>query len=65
MSRQAESDQAKRGQPKMFTEPIFKNPDTLTSWQKFERLASKVFSVRKDQIEPHKPVRPRKKAKRA
>jgi len=61
-SGQAKSDKpnAKGGHQKMFTEPIFKDGDNLTSWQKLELLASKAFSVRKDQIDPHKPVRPRK-----
>ena len=62
--RQAENDEphAKGGHPKMF--PKIEGQDNLTSWQRFENLASQVLSVRKDQIDAHKPVRPRK-AKRA
>ena len=58
-SRQADSDQphAKGGHPKMFP-PVFKEDDSRTSWQKFEDLASKVFSVPKSSIDSHKPVRP-------
>jgi hypothetical protein len=51
------------GNPKMFADMV--NPqDGLTTWQRFEKIASKVFSVRKDQIDANKPVRPRKATKR-
>lgn len=62
MSRQADSDQpaANTGKrPKMLPE-LFKDQDVLTPWQRFERLASVVFSVHKEEIDAHKPVRPRK-----
>ena len=35
--------------------------DGLTTWNRFEGMAAKVFSVRKDQIDANKPVRPRAK----
>jgi len=49
------------GHPKMFADAV--NPDDgLTTWQRFEGIAAKVFSVRKDQIDANKPIRPRTKA---
>lgn len=62
MSRQADSDQPetnKGGHPKMFP-PDALEQDGLTPWQRFERLAAKVFSVKKSDIDTHKPVRPGK-----
>lgn len=40
--------------PRMFSETG--TDDGLTTWQRFERIAAKVFSVRKADIEPHKPI---------
>jgi hypothetical protein len=61
MSRQADSDQpAAKGKHQKMLPELFKEQDDLTPWQRFERLASVVFSVRKDEIDAHKPIRPRK-----
>jgi len=46
------------GHPKMFADMV-NTDDGLTTWQRFEGIASKVLSVRKDQIDANKPVRPR------
>lgn len=65
VSRQAESDQTEakhKGNPKMF--PTIEGSDNLTPWQRFENLASRVFAVKKSDIDAHKPVRSRK-SKRA
>jgi hypothetical protein len=48
------------GNPKMFAEAP--KLDGATPWQKFESLARTVFSVRKDEIDANKPVRPGKRA---
>ena len=48
------------GNPKMFADMV-DTQDGLTTWQRFEKIAGKVFSVRKDEIDPNKPVRPRAK----
>lgn len=42
--------------PKMFPAKPNEN-DSLTPWQRFENLASKVFSVPKNAIDAHKPIR--------
>jgi len=49
------------GHPKMFSDAA-NTDDGLTTWQRFEGIAAKVFSVRKDQIDANKPVRPRAKS---
>ena len=51
------------GHPKMFADMV-NDQDGLTTWQRFEGIAAKVFSVRKSDIDPNKPVRPRKAAKK-
>lgn len=40
--------------------PDFVKQDKLSPTQRFERLAAQVFSVKKTDIDAHKPVRPRK-----
>jgi hypothetical protein len=48
------------GHPKMLADEVNAD-DGLTTWQRFESIASKVFSVRKEEIDANKPVRPRAK----
>jgi len=62
MSRQADSDQpeAKQGwHDKMFPARDVEQ-DGLTSWERFERLAKQVFSVKKSDIDVKRPASPRK-----
>jgi hypothetical protein len=49
------------GHPKMFADAG--NADGgLTTWQRFEGIAAKVFSVRKSEIDANKPFRRRAKS---
>jgi hypothetical protein len=43
------------GHQKMFAD--MRQDDKLTTWERFEQIASQAFSVRKEDINAHKPIR--------
>jgi hypothetical protein len=58
MDREADSEAPRKGHPKMF--PPVPVDETLTPWQRFERIASKAFGTPKELADTHEPLRPRK-----
>ena len=60
MAREADSAAHHKGHPKMFP-PFFDVGDPRNPWQRLEDIASKVMRTPKQAIEPHAPIRPRKR----